>query len=349
MSEENTTGAPAEPEVVEVESFAGSEAFEDEFENTPEELAAYEAEMEVEPAEAEAAAPVTPADEAEVLEANPELGDALEATAVEEEPLEEAVVDTPQVQIPKARLDRELQRNRDLQQQLNEAVAHNKVSEVAAVDDTPFDVPIDLEQITRALDMNLDGKNSEAAGILIKEITSAVQAGMQQGRNEMRGEMTARSEAAVATAVGQVGQQTAQQAYDSAVTSVEDAYPIFNPDSDGYDAELAGRVGTIMNALRADGLDAAEALTEAVDLTLTRHRPELITATPAAAVVPVDTNKATESSRARNAAAAGSQPARQSGTANSAEATGINLDQLTDAEFDALPASRLAELRGDFL
>jgi hypothetical protein len=349
MSEENTTGAPAEPEVVEVESFAGAEAFEDEFENTPEEMAAYEAEMEVEPVEVEAAAPVTAADEAEVSEANPESGDALEASAVEEEPPEEVVVDTPQVQIPKARLDRELQRNRDLQQQLNEAVAHNKVSEVAAVDDTPFDVPIDLEQITRALDMNLDGKNSEAAGILIKEITSAVQAGMQQGRNEMRGEMTARSEAAVATAVGQVGQQTAQQAYDSAVTSVEDAYPIFNPDSDGYDAELAGRVGTIMNALRADGLDAAEALTEAVDLTLTRHRPELITATPAAAVVPVDVNKATESSRARNAAAAGSQPARQSGTANSAEVTGINLDQLTDAEFDALPASRLAELRGDFL
>jgi len=68
-------------------------------------------------------------------------------------------------------------------------------------------------------------------------------------------------------------QQTAQQQYDETVASVEEKYPIFNPDSDQFDESLADSAATMMQALKAQGLPAHEALNEAVEYTLQRNKP----------------------------------------------------------------------------
>ncbi|QIB67164.1 hypothetical protein [Kineobactrum salinum] len=104
-------------------------------------------------------------------------------------------------------------------------------------------------------------------------------------------------------------------------------------------------------------------MTRAVDRTIRLERPELIkgaeeesaaaTDTAAATAAATAATKAAEktvSQRKANAAAAAAQPTRAGGKPNAQEDAGtLKLDTLTEEEFDALPESTLAKLRGDDL
>jgi|GEM_PF-3158413 len=359
----------------------GSASFNDLDDMTPEEQAAYDAEMrgemeetddtpepepetdpepEPEPEtdpEPEPEPETDPATDQEELDAaNP--GEDPEPTGDDEGTPEPEVParDNDEPRVPKGRLDREISKRRELERRISEMESKRRVEESTA-DDTPItlDDVLDAEAVTRALDMNLDGKNSEAAKILMEQMTNAITAGVTQGRSQMRTEMDARTDAAVNQAVGRVSQQSLQERYDTVVDQVEADYPIFNPESNQFDDELAGRAGSMMRALQADGLSADEALSEAVNLTLTRHRPELLKKdeAPAPEETPAppsaNANKPTPESRKRNAEAAAAQPSREGGRSNTAGDGKVDLDTLTEEEFDALPESTKATLRGDSL
>lgn len=344
--------------------YIGAEAFDDEM--TPEEQALYDAEMNESGEDFEVDADFVDADEqvstpeedaAELEAENPEPEPEVETPTDETEEgdvtAEESDVPhetQPDLRIPKARLDQEMAKRKHLEQELAELRAARKVEEATA-EDTPIEVQFDTEAITRALDMNLDGKNSEAAAILVEQFRNAVTAGVQQGRSQMRAELDARTDQAVSRAVSQVSAQSTEQQYMDAVTEVESKYGVFNPEDPGFDGDLATKAVTLMNAFREEGATPAEALREAAELTLMRYRPELIraaaSAAPAAALTPRTTP--TPESRARNAAAAAAQPPRQTGKTSTADDSRINLEGLTEEEFDALPDSVLAELRGDLV
>lgn len=354
-----TSEAPA-PEIDTESPYVGAESFDDDL--TPEEQAIYDEEMaeptgqdtvaveteqETTTAQAEEAAevedsPAATADMAAELEAeNADTG----ATEEEAGTSDASPAQEPP-RIPKARLDREMAKRQALEQQLAELKAKQRVEEaVTEEDNTPVDVEIDEEAITKALDMNLDGKNSEAAQIIVGQLKAAVVAGVSQGRTQMRKELEARTEAAVTQAVGQVGAKNAEQEYSTAVTEIEEKYGVFNPDAETFDPDLANRALVMMNALSDDGLSPAEALREAADLTILRHRPELMREKASAPAKEATANA--EKARKRNAAAASAQPTRSGGQGTAASDMAINLDTLTDEEFDALPESTLATLRGD--
>ena len=146
----------------------GSDAFDD-LELSAEEQALLDSEMngevevdETQPA-AEASEEYVP-DEAPVVETTAE--DVAEVEAENPVPQEEVAHGTednggsveetpvPSHTIPKARLDREIQKRRELEQRLAELETSQKVE--AAVEDKPIDLSgsVDMEAITKALDMN---------------------------------------------------------------------------------------------------------------------------------------------------------------------------------------------------
>jgi hypothetical protein len=292
---------------------------------------------------------ITQEDVDEVAALEPNAGSEAEAgieLAADPEPAPEPAVAG---NIPKARLDREIQKRRELEQQLQALQAGKRVEEVVA-EDKPIEVQIDAEAITRALDMNLDGKNTEAAGLLIEQMQNAVSNAVTQTKTQMREELKASTDAAVSTAVGQVSAQANQTTYEATVAQIETDYPIFNPDVEGFNPELASRAGNMRDALVRDGLSQAEALTEAVEITLGRYAPEHLKQPVAAAEAGQAPAGQTARERKRNIDAANAQPSRVAGTPNATEDAGrIDLDKLTDEEFDALPESTIAELRGDTL
>jgi len=345
--------------------YVGSEGFDDLDTLSPEEQAIYDAEMagedlpeppNEEPAPVEAAEPQPddpppgaeaagePEVTAEDLEKVPHGTEAAssEVEETEEQPTPEPPADH---MIPKARLDRELAKRRELEQRLQELESSRKVEEVAA-EDKPIDLSevIDREAITKALDINLDGKNTEAAEILIGEMSKAVAAGVSQGRAQMREELSATSEAAIAKAVGTVTQRSVEDEYNAAVDQIEAAYPVFNPESDQFSDELSSKAVAYMKAFREDGDSPAEAMRNAAELALSRYAPELLKKTGAPEVTP---NQPGENERRRNADAAAAQPTRTAGRPAREEPATIDIEKLTEDEFDALPESTKAELRGD--
>ena len=336
----------------------GSDAFDD-LELSAEEQALLDSEMngdmevdETQPA-AEASEEYVP-DEAPVVETTAE--DVAEVEAENPVPQEEVAHGTednggsveetpvPSHTIPKARLDREIQKRRELEQRLAELETSQKVE--AAVEDKPIDLSgsVDMEAITKALDMNLDGKNSEAAAIIAEQLQNAVKFGSEATRDQMKELVAASTEAAVTQAVGQVKQQGVATEMESVISEIETDYPVFNPDADGFDQGLVDRAMTMRRVLEADGAAPAEALREAVQLTISRHRPELV---KASAPAPAPAPEAEVKSRKRNAQAAVAQPARQAGQPNGDEGTKLDLSALSEEEFDALPDSVLREMRGD--
>ena len=83
-------------------------------------------------------------------------------------------------------------------------------------------------------------------------------------------------------------------------------------------------------------------------MAITRYRPELQKAV-VAPVAAVEANKGTPAQRKTNAAASAAQPQRQSGNTAAQGDDKIDLNSLSEEEFDALPESVLAGLRGDLL
>lgn len=137
-----------------------------------------------------------------------------------------------------------------------------------------------------------------------------------------------------------------QQAYDKTIQDVFKRHPSLSPDDESHNAEALDDLATLTRGLVSKGIPRAEALSQALGKV-----EKMYGLTEA----PTKTNdieamrlKREREANAKGAAAAGRQPAPLMGQGNRASTQStLNVEEMTDEEFAALPMSEKKRLRGD--
>ena len=250
---------------------------------------------------------------------------------LEEEPVvEEKAVKKPMV--PKARLDEVLAKQKALQKQLDEINAANEKAEEA-----PESYDFDAKEVEYQ-NMVLDGETEKAVA-LRREIRKAERATLEY---EMRQEMS--------QTVNQDRQMTALQ---QAANAMEDAYPVFNRDSDDYNEDMTNEVVELRDAFIMKGYEAVDALSKAVKYVVKDH--DLDQAQESAPSLAGKAQKSDELAKKRaqvskKLKAAEAQPPELPGESSSMHGErAMDLSAMTEEEFAALPEATLKRLRGDIL
>ncbi len=250
---------------------------------------------------------------------------------LEEEPVvEEKSVKKPMV--PKARLDEVLAKQKALQKQLDEINAANEKAEEA-----PESYDFDAKEVEYQ-NMVLDGETEKAVA-LRREIRKAERDTLEY---EMRQEMS--------QTVNQDRQMTALQ---QAANAMEDAYPVFNRDSDDYNEDITNEVVELRDAFIMKGYEAVDALSKAVKYVVKDH--DLDQAQESAPSLAGKAQKSDELAKKRaqvnkKLKAADAQPPELPGESSAHHGErALDLSTMTEEEFAALPEATLKRLRGDIL
>ena len=250
---------------------------------------------------------------------------------LEEDPVvEEKAAKKPMV--PKARLDEVLAKQKALQKQLDEINAANEKAE-----DAPEDYDFDAKEV-QYQNMVLDGETEKAVA-LRREIRKAERATLEY---EMRQEMS--------QTVNQDRQMTALQ---QAANAMEDAYPVFNHNSDDYNEDITNEVVELRDAFIMKGYEAVDALSKAVKYVVKDH--DLDQAQESAPSLAGKAQKSDELAKKRaqvnkKLKAADAQPPELPGESSAHHGErAMDLSAMTEEEFAALPEATLKRLRGDIL
>lgn len=185
----------------------------------------------------------------------------------------------------------------------------------------------------------VDGETAKAAEVR-KQIRAA-----ERGMAEAKADLKIQA-AAIAN------QQTAQ--FQIALTRIETAYPVLNPDHEDFDSVVEQRVTRMNSANRAAGMGAVAALQDAVETVLgtaTAAQEKATSVTPRAPKDAGAERKAEAVAKAVKAVNA-TPPALSGVGANSDRAGGGKYDSasiagMTQTQFAALSAEDLAAARGD--
>ena len=252
-----------------------------------------------------------------------EVAEVVEDVEAEDEVVEEA----KKHMIPKRRLDDVVAKQRkaeqeaaELRKELAEALA--KAQAIPAID-----VRALSKQRNEAV---LDGDLDKAA-----EIDEQLHAATQQTASEPidMDALEARVEA--------------KMELKSTLTSVFKEYPQLDTDSDVFDEDLNAEALVFQSAYLNQGYLPAEAVRRAANAAIRVVRPELLAATEAPKVAA----KARKTNVKGNVDASNAQPPKmnqgESGGKTSSEM--IDINKLTDEEFDALPEATRARMRGDLV
>jgi hypothetical protein len=248
----------------------------------------------------------------------------------EELAVEEKSVKKPMV--PKARLDEVLAKQKALQKQLDEINAANEKAEEA-----PESYDFDAKEVEYQ-NMVLDGETEKAVA-LRREIRKAERDTLEY---EMRQEMS--------QTVNQDRQMTALQ---QAANAMEDAYPVFNRDSDDYNEDITNEVVELRDAFIMKGYEAVDALSKAVKYVVKDH--DLDQAQESAPSLAGKAQKSDELAKKRaqvnkKLKAADAQPPELPGESSAHHGErAMDLSAMTEEEFAALPEATLKRLRGDIL
>lgn len=291
---------------------------------------------EEEEAEADAEEEVDEAEDEEEIEAE------AEADAAEEEESDDSEPDAPlensdddqkpakrkpkQPMVPKSRLDEVLAKQKALQKQL-EALQSQQQDAPEAPEAYDFDAK---EQ--EYMDAVLDGDKTKAAA-LRKEIREAE-------RTQVEYEMGQK----VTKTTTQTQQLTALQ---QAAAEIEAAFPVFDQNSDEFNKEYTDEVVSLRDAFITTGANPVDALTRAVSYVVKSNGLDGELETTAE-----PTQKAVKTRRtvADKVKAARSQPPIQQGEgAATRTKTKVDVLEMTEDEFNALPEATLKRLRGDLM
>lgn len=304
---------------------------EEEPEEETEEVVAEETETEAEEEPEETVAEEETTDE---TEEEPETVAEAESEPEEEpEPAPEPTSKKPMV--PKSRLDEVLAKQKALQKQLDDLKA-TKVEEGDAPAEYNF-----AEKEVEYQNALLDGETEKAAE-LRAEIRRAERA-------EIEYEMSKK----MSEEVSQSHQATALQ---QAATALESEFPVFDSKSDQYDEALTQEVIDLRDAFIIKGENAVAALSKAAKFVISENGlVDLSEPTPSLAgnTAPksdIDEVSKKRSEVAKKLKAADSQPPelQGEGTATRGEKA-LDLSNMSEEEFDALPEATLKRLRGDIL
>jgi hypothetical protein len=271
-------------------------------------------------------------------EAEEELAQESDEEELEKEPEEAELEDAAEVKpskkqmVPKARLDEVLAKQKALQKQLDEMTAQNAKSAEA-----PDAYDFDSKEVEYQ-NMVLDGETEKAVA-LRREIRKAERAQLEF---EMRQEMN--------QTVSKDRQMTALQ---NAAAAMEEAYPVFDSNSDVFDQEITNEVVDLRDAFILKGYDAVDALSKAVKYVVKDHDLD-----QAQESVPSLAGKAQKTDElaikraqvTKKLRAAEAQPPELPGESSSNHGDkGFDLSSMTEEEFAALPEATLRRIRGDII
>lgn len=260
-----------------------------------------------------------------------------EAAEVEPEP--EPAPKKKNHMIPKSRLEDEVAKRRKLETELE--ALRNREPEPAPkpeVDTAALDAEIDglIEQANEAL---LDGNTKEASRLqreAIRKQSEADRLATRAPEPEKFDRESLKEEVRESLRV------------ETVLESVKETYPELDRDSDNYDGELEQRAAQLEQMYFREGYTASQALRKGVEDAIKLQRPDLLEG-PAPAPV-AKAARDTSTNIRKNVKASNQQPPKARGGIPADDpAAGIDINSLAEEEYDALPESKLAELRGDFL
>jgi hypothetical protein len=308
-------GLGEEPAEVEAEAAPEVEADSD---------AEVEAETEVE-AEAEAEAEAETEVEAEAEE-QPALDDEPEVAQDEAEPAE---APAKKQMVPKSRLDEVLAKQKALQKQLDDMKAAQTLAEEAPSEYDFAEKEVEYQNLV------LDGESQKAAA-LRAEIRAAE-------RTQLEYEMTQK----MTKTVSENQQLTALQ---QAASELEASFPVFDQGSSDYNAEYTQEVIELRDAFILKGENAVAALSKAAKFVVREYGLDNEVA-PSLSTKPTKTIDEVAKKRAevsKKLKAADAQPPELPGesSANRGERP-LDVSNMTEDEFNALPEATLRRLRGD--
>ena len=263
-------------------------------------------------------------------------GDEPEAELDEELEEEEPVAEEPKAKkkpmVPKARLDEVLAKQKALQKQLDEMNAANVKSEEA-----PEAYDFDSKEVEYQ-NMVLDGESDKAVA-LRREIRKAERTELEF---EMRQEMS--------QTVNQDRQHTALQ---QAANAMEEAYPVFDRNSDTFSEEITNEVVELRDAFMGSGYEAVDALSKAVKYVVKDHdldQAQENVPSLAGKAQKTDELSKKRASVSRKLKAADAQPPELPGESSSMHGEkALDVASMTEEEFNALPEATLRRLRGDII
>jgi len=265
-----------------------------------------------------------------------EDGDTLEEEEVAAEAPEEVAPAQPKKpMVPKSRLDEVLAKQKALQKQLDDMRAAQEVAESA---------PEEYDFATKEVEYQslvLDGE-AEKAAALRQEMRKAER---DQIAFEMRQEMT--------QTVNQNQQATALQ---TAANDLEATFPVFDQNSESYNAEYTQEVIDLRDAFITQGHGAVEALGKAANFVVKSY--DLVESGDEASALSgskAPAKRADEVAKkraevSRKLKAADAQPPELPGesSANRGERA-LDVASMSEDEFNALPEATLKRLRGDII
>jgi len=243
----------------------------------------------------------------------------------------EAVVEKPepkkkQLMVPKSRLDEVLAKNREFQRTI-EAM---KAAAPVADEEIPFkDFDFDEKELEYQQHV-LDGEKDKALGI----------------RKEIRAAEKAQNQYEFSKKVGGDSAATVEQtALVNAAREIEAMFPVFDNQHKDFNAKLAEDVVAIREGYQARGMNVVEALNKAVEVVVKINNLDGDVVT-----TEVVTTKKKQTSLAEKVKAAAKQPMDIQGQSNgTTKHKTHDIENMSDEEFNALPAATLARYRGDIL
>lgn len=263
-----------------------------------------------------------------------------------------------EVRIPKSRFDEQVAKEREraeaAERRAAEAEARLNAQQPKEEKPDPVSTKVDdLETRIEALQDKRDGflvdGNTEKAAEVRREIRALEKELREVERGALRQE-------AEQIATRRMEAQTAEQLIDTVVSKLESEFPVLNKASDDFDPRMVNFVLVEQQRLITElKLTPHEALQRAGKETM-----ELFGHKPAGSKVDLEekpetpAEKRQREARAKVADTVARQPASLKDAGLDSDKAGqdkvdLDVNKLTEAEFNALPAAELAKLRGDFV
>lgn len=256
--------------------------------------------------------------------------DALKAVAKDEPEEDEHKAEA---RIPKARFDEVNARMKKAEEErraLEERLRALEGQQVPKAEAKPAEQGFDMEGAEAAYLQALQQGDAKAA----QQIRSAINTAIQQE--------------AVKAATERLSVELTKRDTESSLLAVANEsitkYPFLNTESDEADEQAIGEVVEWRDFYASKGMRADLALQKAVDKIAPMYAPKKAKAEPAPE--PKEDPRPKEAVK-RNAMAANAQPAIPNGVGERASKARYDVNNMTDEEFEALPASEKKRLRGD--
>jgi hypothetical protein len=243
--------------------------------------------------------------------------------------------------VPVKRLNKEIEKRRAAEEQFAETnkqmeELRKQIAEFTSQQSKTEDVPeipkVNMtERMKEILNQTLDGDVDNSA--------AAMAAIFEQMQTEA---MTQAEERAAKSYESKTNMSNQERMLLDEADKIVKEYSVYDNSSDDFDAGIAEETVELRDAFIAAGYESHAALRKAADMTMKIHGYGKGESTPAPEPKPTS-KKPTQ----KNVEAAATTPPRQQGELDTQRKL-PSVEEMTEAEFDALSDAELAKLRGDF-